>query len=583
MSSALSLQLLHLGGHAATAIATGWLAYWVVFHTELPSRRWFGLWMANFSLWSVVSMGSVVVSHQPTAFILFWLWSLVGIGAVYLTLLFVIAYSGRNPMTNRLCRLSTVLIAVLAILSATGPLHGYYWRSVSFVETPFPHFIVEYGPGWITTVIVSLGVVGVLVYYFAELYFRSRRQQRRAVAVLMVGGLFGVVPVALSHSGVVLIPTYEYYAFTGATQGLAVGYAAIRFGSGPLSTVAREEAIDYLVDPYFAVDTDYRLVDYNEASSELIEGLTVDRIGEPLTAVFPDLAERLTTAGTIAEPDEPLTFVVDGTRRHYSVDISTVEDWQATRCYTVVLNDVTELESARHRVEQQNEQLDAFVGTVSHDLRSPLSVIGGRLKLLETESESEHIDHISTAHGRMAELIDELLTLAREGRAVGDTQFVDLREVSNAAWQSIEAPNATIQITTDCQVLADRSRLQQVIENLLRNSIEHGITDPQPAGDDSTNTQPITVTVGELPDGFYLEDDGIGIPAVDREEIFETGYTTSADGTGFGLAIVSQIIEAHGWTVRATESQTGGARFEITGVEVRASREPDLAEQPLSE
>jgi signal transduction histidine kinase len=80
----------------------------------------------------------------------------------------------------------------------------------------------------------------------------------------------------------------------------------------------------------------------------------------------------------------------------------------------------------------------------------------------------------------------------------------------------------------------------------------------------------VTVTVGELADcdGFYVADDGPGIPADERETVFESGYSTAADGTGFGLSIVEEIASAHGWAVRVTDSAEGGARFEVAGVDV---------------
>jgi signal transduction histidine kinase len=78
----------------------------------------------------------------------------------------------------------------------------------------------------------------------------------------------------------------------------------------------------------------------------------------------------------------------------------------------------------------------------------------------------------------------------------------------------------------------------------------------------------VTVTVGGLPDGFFVADDGPGIPPEDRERVFETGYSTSAEGTGFGLRIVREVAQAHGWDVSVTESDGGGARFEIRGADV---------------
>jgi signal transduction histidine kinase len=79
------------------------------------------------------------------------------------------------------------------------------------------------------------------------------------------------------------------------------------------------------------------------------------------------------------------------------------------------------------------------------------------------------------------------------------------------------------------------------------------------------------VTVGELDDGFYVEDDGPGVPEGDRAEVFEAGFTSSTDGTGFGLNIVEQVADVHGWEVTLTTGSDGGARFEIHDVDLPVS------------
>jgi signal transduction histidine kinase len=81
----------------------------------------------------------------------------------------------------------------------------------------------------------------------------------------------------------------------------------------------------------------------------------------------------------------------------------------------------------------------------------------------------------------------------------------------------------------------------------------------------------VTVTIDCLDGGFYVADDGPGIPADDRESVFDVGYSTVDDGTGFGLRIVEQVAEAHEWNVTAAESEDGGARFEVTGVETEGA------------
>jgi PAS domain S-box-containing protein len=231
-------------------------------------------------------------------------------------------------------------------------------------------------------------------------------------------------------------------------------------------------------------------------------------------------------------------------------------DWERT--FVELLSDWVGSELTRHRateqLQRQNERLDEFASIVSHDLLNPLSVADGRLELAREECESDHLDGVERAHERMRTLIDDLLTLAQEGDTATDPTSVDLTTIAEECWRNVETADATLVVDTDRTVRADGSRLKQLFENLVRNAVEHG-------GED------VTVTIGELDDGFYVEDDGPGIPEADRAEVFDAGYTTSADGTGFGLRIVEQVAKAHGWEIRLSEGVDGGARFTITGVE----------------
>jgi signal transduction histidine kinase len=99
----------------------------------------------------------------------------------------------------------------------------------------------------------------------------------------------------------------------------------------------------------------------------------------------------------------------------------------------------------------------------------------------------------------------------------------------------------------------------------MRNAIEHARNQ---ADDNVDKSENVTITVGELADGFYVADDGNGIPESEQDDVFEAGYTTTEQGTGFGLSIVEQVVEAHGWEISITESAEGGARFEVTDVDV---------------
>jgi signal transduction histidine kinase len=254
---------------------------------------------------------------------------------------------------------------------------------------------------------------------------------------------------------------------------------------------------------------------------------------------------------------------------------------------------------ATARIERQRDRLERFASVVSHDLRNPLGAVRGYLDLAEETGEAEHFDRCRDGLDRMESLIDDLLALARQGDEVTEPEPVALAELADRCWSLVATGDATLRVDTDRVVDGDPGRLRQLFENLFRNAVEHGSTGSRPQADDSvehgstssraepgdsvehgsTGSRPqaddavehgdpdVTVTVGDMDGGFYVADDGPGIPADERDRVFEEGYSSENDGTGFGLAIVRQVADAHGWTVAVTESADGGARFEFTGVD----------------
>ncbi|MFO7926832.1 GAF domain-containing sensor histidine kinase [Natronomonas sp.] len=206
-------------------------------------------------------------------------------------------------------------------------------------------------------------------------------------------------------------------------------------------------------------------------------------------------------------------------------------------------------------LRRQNERLDQFASVVSHDLRNPLSVATGRLDLVAEECSSPHVDGVADAHDRMGTLIDDLLLFAQMGADTLARTPVDLAELATECWGPLAPAAATLSVETDHAIRADRERLRQLLENLLQNAVDHGGPD-------------VAVTIGELADGFYVADDGPGIPGSAGESVLTAGYTSAEEGTGFGLSIVSQIVDAHDWEVTVTDGASGGARFDVRGVDV---------------
>jgi len=261
--------------------------------------------------------------------------------------------------------------------------------------------------------------------------------------------------------------------------------------------------------------------------------------------------------------------IVDATGEQIPVEISvqTVEI-DGEHYNQAYVRDISARKERERELERQNDRLDEFVTVISHDLRNPLRTLSASLELIETDND-ESLERCHRTIGRMEDLIDNLVRLARHGET--DSELAPVR-LSTIAWKCARTTGLSegaLSVTTDATVVADESRLGQLFENLFANSVEHGSTGT-PTGPDhagSDETQSVSLTVGRLDDGFYVADDGAGIPEVERDRIFRVGYSTGDEGTGFGLSIVKQVAEAHGWDIRVTESADGGARFEVTGVE----------------
>jgi len=216
------------------------------------------------------------------------------------------------------------------------------------------------------------------------------------------------------------------------------------------------------------------------------------------------------------------------------------------------------------RLERQNAQLEQFASVASHDLKNPLNIAAGHLDLARETGADEHFETIETNHDRMASIIEDVLVLAREGTFVEETEPIALDSLAVDCWEGVETRDAELVVDGEPTVEGDARKLRHVFENLFRNSVEHGSTSSRAEPGDSVEhaDETVTVEVGSTDDGFYIADDGPGIPESERAAVFEHGYSGS-DGTGFGLAIVESVAEAHGWTIRLTESRSGGARFEF--------------------
>jgi two-component system, OmpR family, sensor kinase len=214
----------------------------------------------------------------------------------------------------------------------------------------------------------------------------------------------------------------------------------------------------------------------------------------------------------------------------------------------------------------------AFIADASHELRTPLTVIQGQLEVLAgapdpDREEIGRVERLVAAEvARMSRLVDDLLLLTHsEERGFLREQEIELAPYLHELMDGVRATaerRFELGPVPDGRLDADPDRLAQALRNLLRNAVEHT------AGDTGRVLLSARALGGERVQ-FIVEDDGQGIPAEQRDLVFDRFHRTDAarsrahGGAGLGLAIVRAVAEAHGGRASAHASELGGARMEI--------------------
>ncbi|MFP4228423.1 MAG: histidine kinase N-terminal 7TM domain-containing protein [Salinivenus sp.] len=543
------------------------------------------------AVWAGGTAG-LVLAEAPAAKLRWLQVSYLGMVAAPISfLLLALEYAGyqryvRPSLVGALLAAGGLVLALVW----TNPLHHLYWADLTYGPktpagvntTPGPAFW-----GFVAFTYVQLAAGSFVLVRYALTAPHLYRSQSVALLAAVAA------PWAANVPHVFQLMASDYTPVALAVTASTLWTAMHQYRLGDLSPIALRTVFESISTGVFVLDRQDRVVDVNAAGKNLL-GLSDPVIGTSFDALMPSdsLLDRLADPST----DFPLLVTGDallserpgsdaaGERHDASAPASPSERYFAVQMTPIqaagrrqegrliTLRDVTERERQQRRLEHKNEQLERFASVVSHDLRNPLNVAVGNLSIA-----AEHLDlpppeadrtngqtadppdaddlrpplrRVQRALGRMTTLIDDLLTLAAGGTDISDPEPVDLATVATDAWDSVETKGATLRPRTGAAVRARRSRLQQLLENLFHNAIVHG----------GPGT---TVTVGDRPDGFYVADDGPGFPDEAKDALFEAGYTTREDGTGFGLSIVREIADAHGWSLKLGTSAAGGARIDI--------------------
>ncbi len=347
----------------------------------------------------------------------------------------------------------------------------------------------------------------------------------------------------------------------------------------PSRADALAEMLAAFPDAAIAYDRARFITGANSAAGALLGRSSSEMIGKPLSLILARGAEAepsLRARG--GTPDLPVERELeieraDGSRAWLSVCERPLPDADGESGGVVSLRDVSDRKRHQDWIERKNAELESYVHSVSHDLRSPLASLLGFTRLLRQDYEGllddtgrHFLDRIEQAGRRMETLIHDLLELSRIDEPEEQKRLVDPRAVllqlKAELKPRLDEQCISLLLPEDAPMLmCDQTRLYQVFSNLVGNAVQHMGPNPNPT---------IAVDVREEGDSFHIPvaDNGCGIPLDQQERIFEVFRTAgprSADrpSSGIGLAIVKKIAEAHDGRVWVESNPGEGATFHL--------------------
>ena len=555
------LSLVVIGLMFLATIASALFAAYSFGWIEHPLSESYGILVAVDSFWAGGSFLMLVAGETLLAEVGLFIKALFSAVAAFAWLRFVSEYTGDSEWLPGwlwwLGAAESIVWSVLVVSNPGGLILegieiGQFGVVTAAVETP--------GLGAAVQLLIGASLVGLSLFLLGRFFLQTQGIYRYQALIIFAIGAIVLVSTTLFIGDYQLHPLIDPTPILFNLQAVGVGWALYRYDFLRVAPVIVTRFFREMDDPVLLINGDRVVADYNAAADALVDDLrtqvSIDAIEDPA------FSEMLTAAVTDGGTATEFIADTDSRRRIYDIEVTRVTDqFDTTQGYMIVLRDITDRKQRERQLEEQNERLEEFADVVSHDLRNPLSTAEGWVAAVTDALDGEEpdvdtaqmgLEHITHSHDRMDELIDVLLTMARQGQTVADPEPVSLETCATKAWATAETGEMTLRVDTDRTVPADPARLRQAFENLFRNANDH--------------SEAATVVVTTTPEGFAVEDDGIGIDPDDREDLFAFGYSTNEEGTGIGLAVVKRIIEAHGWRITVGESDDGGACFEVTGV-----------------
>jgi PAS domain S-box-containing protein len=528
-------------------------------HRNIPISLPFTLLMVSLTIWFYAYILEVMSPDLDTSLVYNNIEIPCMLTIPVAFLLVALYYTGRERYVSvRTLPLFFLGVIVLSLLEFTNPLHYLYYTG--FSSTTYGglvFWIHKHGPFfWLAivyTYVLSLVALGLIVSHLSV----TVKHHRRPLLVLLVAA---VVPIACNvlciffitpDTGIDLTPLS--FLITGII--LAFGLFRYLFTTVP---VAYTQVISMMQDGVIITNGPTRVIDLNPAAEQITGIRLRDAIGRDIGDVMPALARCL--AGPVL-PDEGkrtecLVPQAGGQPRYFDIIALPLGDrGTGSEGGLYVLRDITERKQSELALAEANKKISMLSGITRHDIRNQLTALKAYLQLSEDSVHNpiELPEYLAQGH-EIADTIDRQIAFTGDYENMGG---------NTPAWQNVSAcigraraglPLGQIRVDVEqknLEIFAD-SLLEKVFYNLIDNALRYG-------GDQLTTIRITSHTEGTVL-VLVFEDDGVGVAADDKKQLFTKGF---GKNTGLGLFLSREILSITGITIAETGVPGKGARFEI--------------------
>jgi PAS domain S-box-containing protein len=421
-------------------------------------------------------------------------------------------------------------------------------------------------------------VVASLGYILFQTLARDRFGRTQALVVVVSVFVPAAVSVVQTTNlggfetpGTILTPV----SLAAGVSGL--GYATFQYDTFDVKSRARSRTIERMQEGYLLVDDDGTVVDANATAAELLP-VTEQLVGQDVEWLLPGYSGSThTTADTPAATFETTVGGVDGEERVLEASVSRLRQQGTSVGELCVFRDVTARVASQREVERQRNSLELLNQVVRHDIRNDLQVVISWAQLLldEDRVDEQGTDYLQRVLRGARSAVDLTVTARELSEAMlrtdADPEPFDLAdvlqtEVAEAA-ESFEDATVRVEGELPAVTVAADDLLHSVFRNLLQNAVVHNdaddpeVTVSAAVGDEESGTDE---RGGSDTVRVRVADDGPGVPAAQRDEIFGRGEKgLDSEGTGIGLYLVRTLVESYDGSVWIEDNEPTGAVFVV--------------------